>query len=208
MGVLSRYEATRLFIERATSVLPTFAVTNQNMDAITQVCHRLDGIPLAIELAAARVNVMPVEQIAARLGDRFRLLTNGSRTALPRQQTLLASIAWSYDLLSEAEQVLFRRLSVFAGGWTLQAAEQVASDKGQWVGEDVARSTRAASDLSRASILDLLTQLVRKSLVLVDGTGVEALPLLETIREYAASDSSSRMKQPRSLAHTPSIVAN
>ena len=95
---------------------------------MAQVCQRLDGIPLAIELAAARVKALPVEQIAARLDDRFRLLTGGSRTALPRQQTLRALIDWSYDLLSEAERALLRRLSVFAGGWTLEAAEAVCGD--------------------------------------------------------------------------------
>src|SRR5204863_5915271 len=109
---------------------PAFAVTPQNATAVAQVCHRLDGIPLAIELAAARVKALPVEKIAERLDDRFRLLTGGSRTALPRQQTLRALIDWSYDLLSESEQTLLRRLSVFAGGWVLEAAEAVCSDCG------------------------------------------------------------------------------
>src|SRR5204862_7623173 len=104
-----------------------FALTNSNAAAVAQVCQRLDGIPLAPELAAARLKVLPVEQIAVRLDDRFRLLTAGSRTALPRQQTLRALIDWSYDLLSEGEQALLRRLSVFAGGWTLEAAEAVCS---------------------------------------------------------------------------------
>jgi predicted ATPase/DNA-binding SARP family transcriptional activator len=186
MEILSQYEASRLFIERASAVLPNFRVTNQNMDSIAQVCHRLDGIPLAIELAAARVNVLPVEQIAERLDDRFRFLTNGSRTALPRQQTLLASIAWSYDLLSASEQALFRRLAVFAGGWTLEAAEQVASANEQAPSDTGARSTFSVSHLPRETILDLLTQLVRKSLVLVDGTGAGArYHFLETIRAYA-----------------------
>jgi class 3 adenylate cyclase len=125
---LSQYEAVRLFIERAQSAQPSFTVTNQNAPAVAQLCYRLDGIPLAIELAAARVRALPVEQIAARLDDRFRLLTGGSRTALPRQQTLRALIDWSYDLLSPEEQTLLRRLSVFAGGWTLEAAEAVCAD--------------------------------------------------------------------------------
>src|SRR5207237_7612288 len=99
------------------------AVTPANAPAVAWVCHRLDGIPLAIELAAARVKALPVEQIAARLDDMFRLLTGGSRTALPRQQTLRALIDWSYYLLSPSEQALLRRLSVFAGGWSLEAAE-------------------------------------------------------------------------------------
>src|SRR5205823_2932735 len=117
-----------LFVERARAVREDFAVTTANALALAQVCARLDGIPLAIELAAARVRVLPVEQIAGRLDDRFRLLTGGSRTALPRQQTLRALIDWSYDLLSEPERALLRRLSVFAGGWTLEAAEAVCGD--------------------------------------------------------------------------------
>jgi class 3 adenylate cyclase len=125
---LSQYEAVRLFIDRATAAVPSFAVTNQNAPAVAQLCVRLDGIPLAIELAAARVKAMSVEQINGRIADMFRLLTGGSRTALPRQQTLRAAIDWSYDLLSEKEKILLRRLSVFAGGWTIEAAEQVCSD--------------------------------------------------------------------------------
>jgi class 3 adenylate cyclase len=115
VAALIQYEGVRLFVERCTAVLPSFTVTSQNAPALAEVCHRLDGIPLAIELAAARVMALPVEQIAQRLDDRFRLLTGGSRTALPRQQTLRALVDWSYELLSEAERVLLRRLSVFAG---------------------------------------------------------------------------------------------
>lgn len=126
---LTQYEAVRLFIERAQAAQPSFAVTNQNAPAVAQLCHRLDGIPFAIELAAARVRALSVEQISARLDDRFRLLTGGSRTALPRQQTLRAMIDWSYDLLSDDEKTLLRRLSVFAGGWTLEAAEAVCADE-------------------------------------------------------------------------------
>jgi predicted ATPase/class 3 adenylate cyclase len=128
LSSLTQYESVRLFIDRALLVQPTFAVTNQNAPALAQICHRLDGIPLAIELAAARVKAMSVEQINTRIHDRFRLLTGGSRTALPRQQTLRALIDWSYDLLSDKEKTLLRRLSVFAGGWTLEAAEKVCSD--------------------------------------------------------------------------------
>ena len=167
---LTQYEAVRLFIERALAAQPTFAVTNQNAPAVAQLCHRLDGIPLAIELAAARVKALTVEQIAARLDDRFRLLTGGSRTALPRQQTLRAAIDWSYALLSEPERVLLRRLSVFAGGWTLEAAEAVCSGDG----------------LEDFEVLDLLCQLVDKSLVLADEQDGEArYGLLETVRQYA-----------------------
>jgi predicted ATPase/class 3 adenylate cyclase len=164
---LTQYEAVRLFLDRAMAVLPAFAATNQNAPALAQVCHRLDGIPLAIELAAARVKVLSVEQIAVRLDDRFRLLTGGSRTAQRRQQTLRAAIDWSYDLLSEPERTLLRRLAVFAGGWTLEAAETVCADEG----------------LAGDEVLDLLAQLVDKSLVMV-GEEVR-YRLLETIRQYA-----------------------
>lgn len=167
---LTQYEAVRLFIDRAVAVLPTFTATNQNAPAVAQVCHRLDGIPLAIELAAARVKVLSVEQINARLEDRFRLLTGGSRTALPRQQTLRAAVDWGYELLSEKEQKLWQRLSVFAGGWTLEAAEAVCAGEG----------------IEQTEVLDLLAQLVDKSLVLVDETAREGMRyrLLETIRQY------------------------
>jgi predicted ATPase/class 3 adenylate cyclase len=163
------YDAVRLFIDRAMASDPQFAVTRSNAPAVAQVCHRLDGIPLAIELAAARVKVLAVEQIAARLDDRFRLLTGGSRTAVLRQQTLRATMDWSFDLLSEEERALLLRLSVFAGGWSLEAAEAVCSGNGV-----------AASD-----ILDLLTQLVDKSLVITETQGGEArYRLLETVRQY------------------------
>src|SRR5262249_28278104 len=154
--VLSQYEAVRLFIDRALAVAPAFAVTNRNAPAVAQICYRLDGIPLAIELAAARVRVLTPEQIAARLDDRLRLLTGGSRTALPRQQTLRALVDWSYGLLSAAERALLGRLSVFVGGWTLEAAEAVCAG---------APSTSSGQALSEAKwqaiedfeILDLLT---------------------------------------------------
>ncbi len=163
------YEAVRLFIDRVVASAPQFAVKRGNVPAVAQVCHRLDGIPLALELAAARVKVLAVEQIAARLDDRFRLLTGGSRTALPRHQTLRAAMDWSYDLLSQKERIMLRRLSVFAGGLTLEAAEAVC------VGESV----------EAADILDLLTQLADKSLVVVDTQGGEArYRLLETVRQY------------------------
>jgi predicted ATPase len=171
LSVLSQYEAMQLFMERAEMVQPGFELTDTNAHAIVQICHRLDGIPLAIELSVARVKMMPVEQVAARLDDRFRLLTGGSRTALPRHQTLRALIDWSYDLLSEQERILFRRLSVFAGGWTLEAAEAICTGEG----------------LERYDILDLFTQLVNKSLIIPDAeTNAPArYRLLETIRQYA-----------------------
>ena len=169
---LSQYEAVRLFIDRVLLVAPHFDVTKENAPAIAQICYRLDGIPLAIELAAARVKMMSVEQISKRLDDRFRLLTGGARTALPRQQTLRALIDWSYDLLSENERLLLRRLSVFAGGWTLEAAEEVCSGDG----------------IEPDEVLDLLTQLVNKSLVVVmepSPSGETRYRMLETIRQYA-----------------------
>ena len=166
---LTQYESVRLFIERATDALPTFTLTNQNALAVAQVCHRLDGIPLAIELAAARVKVLSVERIAERVDDRFRLLTSGSRTALPRQQTLRATIDWGYDLLSEKERTLLRRLSVFVGGWTLEAAEAVCT----WDG------------VEEPDVLDLLTHLADKSLVVMEEQdGTVRYRLLETVRQY------------------------
>ena len=165
---VKQFGAARLFVERAVAVQPAFAVTDDNATAIAGICQRLDGIPLALELAAARVRALSVEQIATRLADRFRLLTGGDRTALPRQQTLRALIDWSYDLLSDDERVLFRRLAVFAGGFTLEAAEAVA----------------CASDLEPSAILDLLAQLVEKSLVVVDKDSGR-YRMLETVRQYA-----------------------
>jgi len=169
---LSQYEAVRLFIDRALLVDPHFVVDKDNAPFIAQICHRLDGIPLAIELASARVKVLSVEQISKRLDDRFRLLTGGARTALPRQQTLRALIDWSYDILLENERLLLRRLSVFAGGWALEAAEEICTGKG----------------IDAYDILDLLTQLVNKSLVVVmnqDRGGETRYRMLETIRQYA-----------------------
>jgi predicted ATPase/class 3 adenylate cyclase/tetratricopeptide (TPR) repeat protein len=169
---LSQYEAVRLFIDRALLVAPHFAVDNDNAPFIAQICYRLDGIPLAIELAAARMRMLSVEQISRRLDDRFRLLTGGARTALPRQQTLRALIDWSYDLLSDDERLLLRRLSVFAGGWTLEAAEEVCS----------------GDDIKVYNVLDLLSQLVNKSLVVViehSQRSETRYRILETIRQYA-----------------------
>jgi predicted ATPase/class 3 adenylate cyclase len=166
---LEKVDSVRLFIERAANAKPDFALTNANAFSLAQICARLDGIPLAIELAASRVKVLSPEQIAARLDDRFRLLTGGSRTALPRQQTLRAMIDWSYSLLSEEEKVLFRRLAVFVGGWTLEAAEVVCSKEGAGI-----------------DVLDLLTRLVDKSLVIMEESAGEVrYHRLETIRQYS-----------------------
>ncbi len=170
---LGHYAAVQLFIDRALAVQPNFKVTNQNAAAVAQICYQLDGIPLALELAAARVKAMTVEQIASRLDNRFRLLTGGSRTALPRQQTLRALIDWGYELLTAAEQVLLQRLSVFAGGWTLEAAEAICP--GAYDG----------NELEDFDVLDLLAQLVSKSLVVTDEhDGDTRYRLLVTIRQY------------------------
>ena len=190
---LGRYEAVRLFEERARAALPTFELTDQNVQAVAQVCHRLDGIPLAIELAAARVRGLAPEQLAARLDDRFRLLTGGSRTALPRQRTLRALVDWSYELLSEPERILFRRLSVFAGGWTLEAAERVCDGVARDEGRGTSGDGLSSPLTPRPSPLELLLQLVDRSLVLVEQQsaqvgGVPAVRyrLLETLRQYGA----------------------
>jgi class 3 adenylate cyclase len=129
LNELESCESIRLFLDRAVLAQPSFRLTTANAEPIARICRRLDGIPLAIELAAARARALAPDQIAARLDDRFRLLTGGSRTALPRQQTLRAMIDWSYDLLSPKEQALLQRLSVFAGGWTLESAEKVCADE-------------------------------------------------------------------------------
>jgi predicted ATPase/class 3 adenylate cyclase len=169
-GELVLFDAVRLFVDRAVAAAPGFTVTRENAPAVAQVCQRLDGIPLAIELAAARVKVLAVEQIAARLDDRFRLLTGGSQLVLPHHQTLRGAIDWSYNLLSETERVMLRRLSVFAGGWTLEAAESIC----------------AVGSVDAAGILDLLTSLVDKSLVIAEPHGGETrYRLLETVRQYA-----------------------
>jgi len=167
---LAQNEAVRLFVDRAKAVRPGFVVDAQVAPAVADSCRRLDGIPLALELAAARVRALPVQAIAERLNDRFRLLTRGDRTALPRQQTLRALIDWSHDLLTLPERALLRRLAVFAGGWTLQAAEAVGA------GGDVADGD--------GDVLDLLSHLVDKSLVATEAGG-RRYRLLETVRAYA-----------------------
>jgi predicted ATPase/class 3 adenylate cyclase/Tfp pilus assembly protein PilF len=200
---LMHYDALRLFVERALFHQPTFVATNQNAAALAQVCLRLDGIPLAIELAAARVRSLAVEEINARLDNRFRLLTGGSRTALPRQQTLRALIDWSYDLLTAQERLLLHRVSVFLGGWTLEAAESVcataddrdpkeATASGYSSGQEHAtqqstfRNDRISEPLNAEDVFDLLNSLTDKSLVLAEQhSGRTRYRLFETIRQYA-----------------------
>jgi predicted ATPase/transcriptional regulator with XRE-family HTH domain/Tfp pilus assembly protein PilF len=170
VDLMPAYEAVRLFVARAQARGTGFTLTAQNAVAVAQICARLDGIPLAIELAAARVGALPAETIAARLDDSFRLLTGGPRTVLPRQQTLRAALDWSHDLLSLPEQVLLRRLAVFAGGWPLDAAEQICADE----------------VILREDVMGLFSALTNKSLVLLEeGSGHPRYRLLETVRQYA-----------------------
>lgn len=168
---LMRYEAVGLFVERAKAVDSGFALTERNAAAVARLCRGLDGIPLAIELAAARTRVLSAEQISEKLEDPLRLLTTGDRSAAARHKTLRATLQWSYGLLSEVERVLFHRLSVFAGGWTLEAAEAVGT------GESV----------EAGLVLDLLSQLVDKSLVVAEAEtqGAVRYRMLETVRQYA-----------------------
>jgi predicted ATPase/DNA-binding NarL/FixJ family response regulator len=167
---LEGYESVRLLVECARRRNPAFALTSENAEAVAEICQRLEGIPLAIELAASRVG-LSAEEIAARLEDSLRLLTGGSRTALHRQQTLRGTLDWSHDLLSEPERFLFRRLSVFAGGWTLEAAEEVG----------------AHGSIEGSDVLDLLGRLVDKSLVVAEAEaqGAVRYRMLEPIRQYA-----------------------
>jgi predicted ATPase len=168
---LAKFEAIQLFAKRAEDARSGFRLTAENSSAVIHICCQLDGIPLAIELAAARVKILTVSQIVNRLDDRFRFLTSGRRTALPHHQTLRAMIDWSYGLLEDNEQTLFHWLAVFVGGWTLQAAEEVCS----------------GGRLDPADVLDLLTQLVEKSLVSIERRrGLDLrYRFLETIRQYA-----------------------
>ncbi|MFN8498574.1 MAG: tetratricopeptide repeat protein [Anaerolineae bacterium] len=173
---IADYEAVRLFVERAGVTDPTFALTEANAAIVARICQRLDGIPFAIELAAARVKVLSVEQVAARLDDRFHLLVGGSRTALPRNRTMRATLDWSHDLLAADERVLFRRLSVFARDFTLDAAEAVTP------------GLCPNDPIRHSDVLDLLSHLVDKSLLerrqRVEGAAAR-YRMLETVREYA-----------------------
>ena len=167
---IAPFEAVQLFTDRALLARTDFQVTDQNASTLASICYRLDGIPLAIELAAARVRSLSAEEINSRLDQRFRLLTGGSRTALPRQQTLRSLIDWSYDLLHEPEKLLLQRLSVFAGGWMLEAAEQVCAYEG----------------VEAREVLNLLSSLCDKSLVVVErNDGHSRYRLLETVRQYS-----------------------
>jgi predicted ATPase len=169
---LLSYEAVRLFVERAGAVSPGFRLDESNAGAVARICHRLDGLPLALELAAARTDALAADALAERLDDRFRLLRAGSRTAPTRQQTLEAALDWSYELLADVERVLLRRLAVFSGGFTLEAAEEVCVGDG----------------LERPQVADVLARLVDKSLVTTEERqGAKRYRLLETIRAYAGA---------------------
>ena len=163
-------EAIDLFADRARRARPNFAVDDHNLKTVTEICHRLDGMPLAIELAAARVRALTLDEIVDSLHDRFRLLTGGARTAVRRQQTLRASVDWSHALLTEPERALLRRLSVFMGGFDLDAAQSVAG----------------TTEVERYQVLDQLSLLVDKSLVIAENaSGRTRYRLLETVRQYA-----------------------
>jgi non-specific serine/threonine protein kinase len=167
---VSRYEGVRLFAERAKLVRPNFDVTTENASAIASICARLDGMPLAIELAAPRMRSMSAVELSEHLDQRFVLLTDGSRTALPRHRTLRSTIDWSYDLLTDVEQAMLRRVAVFAGGWTLASAEQVCAGDG----------------IDASDVFEQLTSLVDKSLVVTDEqAGATRYRMLETVRQYA-----------------------
>lgn len=189
--------AVELFAERARLVQPNFAVNDHNLPAVADICARLDGIPLAIELATARLTMLSVEQIAEHLGDRFRLLTGGSRTAVERQRTLRAMMDWSHDLLSAQEQTLLRRLSVFSDGFTYKAAEEVC------VGDSI----------SRLEVLDTLGRLVQASLVVFETDPSPRYRLLETVRQYAldqlfeaAETESTRLRHAEHFRHVSQTI--
>ena len=185
----------QLFSDRARAAKNDFVLTDRNASAVGVLCRRLDGIPLAIELAAARVRSFSPEDLVARLDQRFKLLTRGSRAALERHQTLRSTIDWSYDLLEPTERHALDRLSVFAGGCDLAAAEAVL----------------AGDDLDELDVVDLLGQLVDKSLVVADdnGDGGVRYRLFESIRQYAAGATAKRTATPpRSGAATPIITSS
>ena len=186
------FGAVALFVDRARSVDKSFVLTEDNAPIVAEICRRLDGIPLAIELASARVKVLTIPNLAQRLNERFKLLTGGSRDALPRQKTLGALIDWSYDLLTPQEQMLFSRVGIFAGGFSLDAATAVCSGE----------------DLDEIDILDLLSSLTDKSLVVADTAGEqERYHLLESTRAYALEKLTAAGAHESWLAVTRNIFA-
>jgi serine/threonine-protein kinase PknK len=188
---LETFEAIRLFVDRGAAASPGFKLTEENGTVLTKICRQLDGIPLAIELAAVRVKVITPDQIAERLWDRFQLLTGGSRTALPRHQTLKATMDWSYSLLTKPERTLLRRLSIFSGGWTLETAEKVTG----------------FGDGDKLDVLNLLSQLIDKSLVFVQKQRYAArYGMLETVRQYGISKLSKQEANKVRRRHTDFFV--
>jgi predicted ATPase len=179
---LDSYEAARLFLDRARRVRPNLVLDDDTAAHVVAVCARLDGIPLALELAAARVRTVPLDRLARGLADAFRLLTGGARTALPRQQTLLASINWSVDLLDDTERAVLRRLAVFRGLFPLEAAEAVVAD---------------GDEVTAYAVLDIMSRLVDKSLVALDDQ-TDHYRLLETIRQFSVD----RLREAGELAVT------
>jgi len=167
-------DAVQLFVKRAALVNARFALNEKNAGAVVEICRRLDGLPLAIELAAARTQTMTVSQIVNRLNDRFRWLTSAHRNVWPHHQTMQAALDWSYNLLSDGERALFRRLAIFLGGWTLEAAEQIVSEIGP-----------ETSPLAPVNVLEGIARLVAKSLIVVDEGEEMRYRMLETVREYA-----------------------
>jgi predicted ATPase len=205
LAALSQYAAVELFIQRAVAVQPEFAVTNESAPAVAEICHRLDGLPLAIELAAARIRLFPPESLLARLGSRLKLLTEGARDLPARQQTLRRAIGWSYDLLGKTEQCLFRRLSVFIGGWTLEAAEAVCAEAEPRIDTDEHGSAAISGEgslapsshlclsvsiggqsIQPADVLAGLSSLVEQNLIRrpEEGNSELRFGMLETIREF------------------------
>ncbi len=182
--LLPQYEASRLFMERAMVAMPAFRLTEQNSPAVVRIVRRLEGIPLAIELAASRVRALTAQQVAIRLDDRFHLLSHGSPETPLRHQTIEATIGWSYELLSEAQRSLLRRLAVFTGGWTLEAAEQTSEYTSSSVQNP---NAQRPPEIQNEDVLDLLTDLIEQSLVVADEDvgGVRRYRMLESIREFA-----------------------
>jgi len=182
---LLRHDAVRLFVERARLAQPAFAFSDENADGVAQICWRLDGIPLAIELAAAWLRVLSIAEIVERLDQRFELLTGRNAGAIPRHQTLQALVGWSHHLLSDSERMVFRRLAVFVGGWDLEAAEAICT-LGAEADPHIRPATSSFGALNRSEVLDLIASLIDKSLMVADQTMAHSrYRLLETIRQYA-----------------------
>jgi non-specific serine/threonine protein kinase len=186
---VTRYDAVRLFVERARGVKPNFALTDENAQSVAEICARLDGLPLAIELAAARVKLLSPQAILSRLDHRLKLLTGGARDLPARQQTMSSAVEWSYELLTEAEKQLFRRLAVFAGGFTFEAAEAVVGSQPTVGVREETINEKAATDLEKqiVNVLDTITSLVDKSLLVVkeQAGGDVRFQMLEVVRECA-----------------------